>query len=258
VSLNKPDDFLFVKTNSAFDAVFVIDDALLVGGKESNHIAPETFITIKRFAIRDLAGMEVKESNPPADPSVGTLRHPVMATRLKEAPPAQAAPTAAVNPPADSNPSNTAPAPTVSAAPGTPEAPGTVQKLPGKDIAPSIKASFESGPIASSGIHGIGVGTTDATATDAPVAGGLVTFGRSPGAITAAKIDPTATLAKLAEGSATLTQFFCPPERTIVQITLHPYTPGWDWMAQIGTTKLVDSQRQQNFTQRLLRTGQGG
>lgn len=65
VVLNRVDDFLFLNTAEAggFDAVFMVDkNTALVAGKKSNEIAPGTFLSVKRTANIDLAGLAVGET----------------------------------------------------------------------------------------------------------------------------------------------------------------------------------------------------
>jgi uncharacterized membrane protein required for colicin V production len=251
VLLNKPDDFLFAKEDGAIDAVFVVDDSLLVGGKTSNKLAPGTLITVKRAATLDLSDKPVQETIP-SDPSVQLVMNEVFAAMdlpgMKLPPPN---PTAVAPPQANASPGTgsvdnsvpapiTPPTPTPDVTPTPITPPAEVEHPPGKSIAPSLTATVDTGVLAP-GFHGIGVNTADAAATDTPVAGGTITF-KAPGAISVAKIDPTATLAKLGDGTSSLTQFYCPTDKAMVQICLHQYSNiGWAWIGQLASIDLVDA-----------------
>lgn len=67
--LNKPDDFLFVQGDDAFDAVFMVDSSLLAGDK----LADGVFINVKRFGYDDLSGHDVKKTIKP-DKQVRVMR----------------------------------------------------------------------------------------------------------------------------------------------------------------------------------------
>ena len=245
VLLDKPDDFLFVKEDHSFDAVFVVDSSLVEGGKDANHIAHDVKLTIKRFATFDLTGTDVLETIP-SDPSVEVLRNPVLMEKLKL--PAQAAtPVTAPRPVVGNNPAipvapNATPSTPDAVTPPAPVVAVEPQKLPGKDIASSIKATVDTGILAPGTSGGIGVSTAGTAAADSPVAGGTVTFGKTAGAISAAKIDPTVSLTKLSEGASSLTQLYCPPDRVMVQIAIKPYKDiGWAWIGQLGSIYLLDT-----------------
>ncbi len=65
VVTNRIDDFLFLNTAEAtgFDAVFMVDKSILVGGKnKTTEVAPGTFINVKRLATVDVAGMTVADT----------------------------------------------------------------------------------------------------------------------------------------------------------------------------------------------------
>jgi hypothetical protein len=246
VLLDKPDDFLFVKADGAFDAVFVVDSSLVTAGAAADHVAPETFINIKRTASLDLSGQEISKRIP-ADPSVSVIRNPFLLKELK-LPPPSATPAATESPARSAAeptaaPISAAPVPesTVAASPiAAPMTPPAPQIQPGKELAASVIASLDS-TILAPGFNAIGVNTAATSATDAPVAGGTVSFGKSAGAISTAKIDPTATLSQLRDGTTSLTQLYVPENRAAVQVTLHPYTPSWEWMPQLSSIALVDS-----------------
>jgi hypothetical protein len=237
--LNKPDDFLFVTEGNSFDAVFLVDQSLLTG-KTKIQVSPETFISIKRFANIDLSDKVVKTSIP-YDASVAVIRGAVLADRLKKVlpppPAAGAAPAAAATP--EAAPNTPAPPP-VTPAPSAdvPTTPTPAQPRPDAAISDTLTATASVGFMTSDTVS-LGTTNTDADGQNALVAGGSMNL--KGGLIAAAKVDPTNTLADLAQGPQQASKFFVPDNRTMIQVAIRPYDTSWSWINTLGATQLVDT-----------------
>jgi uncharacterized membrane protein required for colicin V production len=246
ILLDSPDDFLFVKTGDEFDAAFLVDESLLKGsGKNSNVFVDGVFLSVKRFGLVDLAGTEVK-SPYVGEAGVKMARNQYVLQELKLPPPNySSAPAVASNQPvsngggAPQNPSTPQPTPVTPVTPSD-NATAPPQPVAGKEISSvDLDAKVSSGILAPGSIS-IGTIAADQEAKDAPVAGGKISL--TGGQISAATIDPTATITKLGEGASAYQQFFVPQDKAMVQVQLQPYSSDWtDLMSQYGKTSLVDS-----------------
>jgi hypothetical protein len=240
ILLDTPDDFLFVKTGDSFDAAFLVDESLLTPiDKNSNGFVPGVFISVKRFGLVDLTGTKVG-SPYVGDPGVKMIRPGYTIETLK-LPPANYAPA----PAAPSNPQSNRPSPaasnTAQPAPATPtDTASAPQPSAGKEISSEdLVASIDTRFLAPGSIS-IGTNAADQDAKDAAVAGGKISL--TGGQISAATIDPTASLTKLGDGASAYVQFFCPQDKVMVQVQIHPYSSNWtDWMTDYGKTVLLDS-----------------
>jgi hypothetical protein len=235
VLLNMPDDFLFVKEGDSFDAVFVVDQSLLAG-KTTIKVAPETFISVKRFANIDLSGMAVKTVIP-YDSGVADIHNSYLDDKLKKSGPAPAA----TGTPAPAAQTNTPPAqpatPTEVPGNATPQ-PSAAQPRADAPISDTLTATAGVGFVASTSIV-LGTTSTDADAQNTLVAGG--TMNLKGGLIAAAKVDPTQTLADLGQGPSQATKFFVPADRTMIQIAIHPYETNWNWINSLAATQVIDT-----------------
>jgi uncharacterized membrane protein required for colicin V production len=232
VLLNKPDDYLFVKEDKMVDAVFVVD-ANLLSGQKPIKMSPGTSITIKRFSDFDLSGETVQDGLT-SNADVQVMRPKVLADRLKPyLPPAapEVASGAAAAP---------AGSPSTPAAAGdtSPAAPAGPQPVPGKEVAQDISASTGN-TLQVTGLNAIATTSSDDNAKDAPVPGGKISV--KGGKISVATIDPTATLQQLNAADTSYTQFYCPSNRVMVQVTIHPYANNWNWINELSSTNVVDS-----------------
>ena len=252
VLLDKPDDFLFAKSDGGFDAVFVVDDMLLTGGKGAIKVSPNVSITVKRFADLDLSGMDVSESLT-SDASTNLVRTSLLINdrlkgKLPPPAPTVAAPVAKTSAqsvtPANSG-SNSGNAPPNPGGPaqgipsqGTPAVVAPPQPQPGKEIAADISGYAGNG-FRAPGSVSVSTAIAGADAQDAAVAGGTVSLKESK--ISVAKIDPSATLSQLGAADNSYSELYCPPDRTMVQVAVHPYQLGWDWVGQFGTVKVTDA-----------------
>jgi hypothetical protein len=233
VVLNRVDDFLFVKADDSFDAVFLVNSSVIT---PDNKIKEGVLISVKRFGLVDLSGKTVETKIKP-DPGVKVLRHPLLAKELPAAPAAQSTP--AATPQANNPPASNVPAPAIStpATPEAPAAPAVPQPTADRPIAQDI-----SGSIGNSLASSIQLGTTanDQDAKEAPVPGGgkMTLVG---GQIGSATVDPTVSISDLTQGVQQSGQLIEPQDRKMVQVQVQPYTPGWDMLADLSSVAVVDS-----------------
>jgi uncharacterized membrane protein required for colicin V production len=246
VLLNKPDDFLFAKQDGGVDLVFVVDEKLVTGAKNDIKLADGVSISIKRFADLNLSDMPVDPSLT-SDPSSDLIRNKLLTDRIKAYAP-EAAPvassggqTASPAPSAGGGQSSTPSANSAqtSVAPtNTSPAVTAPQPAPGKEIAEDITAFTGTG-FRAPGLTAISTTAADPDAKDAPVAGGTISL--KEGKIIAAKVDPTKTLTDLNSADNSYNQFAAPAGFVMVQVAVHPYQAGWDWIGQTSNIALIDS-----------------
>jgi hypothetical protein len=242
ILLDKPDDFLFVKTGDEFDAAFLVDESLLKGsGKNTNALVDGVFISVKRFGVVDLANMDVK-SPYTADPGVKAIRQGYTMQERKLPPanysavpaaPSRQSSSGAGNTPQTSNTPRSAPtaSDTAAAAP---------QPKPGKEISSEdLEATVSDGILVTGSVQ-IGANAASQDAKDIAVAGGKISL--VGGLIASASIDPSDTISKLEEGASTYNQFISQQGKKLVQVEVQPYSDNWtDWMSNFSNTALIDS-----------------
>jgi hypothetical protein len=154
-----------------------------------------------------------------------------------------ALPAAPVAPATPSNPAPSSAQPPVSVATppsntdNTPPAPVTPQPTADRPIAQDITAN-----VGNSLASSIQLGTTvnDQEAKDAPVPGGgkMTLVG---GQIGSASVDPNVSISDLAQGTQQTGQLIEPQDRKMVQVQVQQYNPGWGFLPNLGTAKVIDS-----------------
>ena len=219
----KPDDPLFLDLSAgpgAIDFAFMVDASdVLTGGKAGvPKVADGVFVSVKRYGIVDLSGASVKLSLPtPTEPG------PIRKSDLAKEKGLDAAITAAA-PAAES--STPAPPPTAAPAPAAPLAEAAIALVPS-----SAKVSAELP-------RNIGVTTTDVNAQNVNVAGGTVSLTDSRMAMI--RVDPTATLDKLAAGDNQIPDLFVADGKKMIQVSTGS-TPPTDWASTANSIKLTDA-----------------
>jgi hypothetical protein len=224
-------------------------DSSIAPGKTDIKVTDGTSISIKRLANLSLSGLSVDQPIT-SDPGSDLIRNPLLVQRLKPLLP-DAAPTFAAAPtsgsPQASNsgggqtsrpPANNSQTPTPVTPTNTPPVVTAPQAAPGKEIAEDITAFTGTG-FRAPGLTAVSTTAADPDAKEAPVAGGTISL--KDGKITAAKVDPTKTLTDLNAADNSYNQFSCPAGFVMVQVAVHPYTVGWDWIGQTANTAMIDS-----------------
>ena len=218
----KPDDPLFLDLSAgggAIDFAFMVDTGdVLTGGKNgAPAVADGAFINVKRYGIVDLTGMSVKSSIP--TPSEAG---PIRKVELIKEKSLDTAVTAAASPT------------------GSPAMPAAPSAAP-----PAAAASPENSAVLASPVarvsaelpRNIGVTTTDVNAQNVSVAGGTVSL--SDSRMELIKIDPTATLDKLAAGDNQIPDLFVPDGKKLVQV--QATASAADWATKAEQLKLTDA-----------------
>ncbi len=216
----KPDDFLFLdfgtSGSQSVDAAFLIDRDDLMGDAKATTIPAGRFIEVKRSGRVDLSGKTINTDYSPS-PDVNVLRKKIQMDRI------HAAPTPAL--PSTPRASIPAPAPRPAPIENPPPQPPVAQTPPQTSASSAAQVSPQLP-------YKIGVNTSDGEAQNVAVAGGTVSLKDSR--LDLVKIDPTATLDKLAVGDSQLTELYVPDGKKIVQVPTR---------ASAGTSppKLVDA-----------------
>jgi hypothetical protein len=222
VQAARPDDFQFlnIKTgNASIDAVFLVDNDVLVGGKTSNLVAPNTFISVKRFGLLNLGDQPIGPITPP------TASQPMRTEVYKERTKIPAA--AAAEAPAETTPA----APAAPAAkPAETPAPAPVE--PAK---PTASATASVSPRLS---FSVGCKTDNINDPNVTVDGGTVAL--SNGNISVAQINPVDP-ADLAKGDSPVKDLAVPDGFKAVQVTYTTTADPFAWVQQVGAIQVVDA-----------------
>jgi hypothetical protein len=205
--LQKPDDFLFMDFGTAgqlaVDVAFLVDRADLFGDarKPTDTIPDGPFIEIKRLARMDLSG-RMFDSSYTASADVAVMRKKIAIDKIKVSPITVVTVQAGAPP-----------APTVRTRPTAPVE--TPVATPDVTTPPAVSGDLAK--ISSAIAYKIGVNTSDDNAQGVAVAGGTISLKDSR--LSIVKIDPTATLDKLAAGDSQLTDLYVPDGQKVVQMT---------------------------------------
>ena len=228
--LSKPDDFLFLNVkggDGSFDAVFQVGNGVIVGsGKPGgeNRVAPNTFISVKRFGVMDLSDQPVVDPIT-ASPNPDPMRETVLMDELKQL--SAAAPAAA------------APTPTpVTPTARTPETPTPAVATPTPVPEPAKPTASASGSISTTLSFAIGCKTDNADDPNVTVAGG--TMALKGGNIAGAHIDPVG-LADLTKGDSQLKELAVPDGYKLVQISYTSAGDASDWTKSASAIQLADA-----------------
>lgn len=224
--MQKPDDPLFLDLSGApgaIDFAFMVDrsDVLASGSQSASTTAPKvadgTFISVKRYGLVNLGGDKVKSSIPvPA--AAGPMRKIGLATQEHLG---VAATGSEASPNGETSPTPTPQHPR----PAAPVAP---------PAAPAIDAS--SAKVSDELPHTIGVSTTDIDGKNIKVHGGKVSLSNSN--MSVVQVDPSVSLAQLANGDNALTALYTPDGKKMVQISTSSNPPS-DWAANAQKINLV-------------------
>jgi hypothetical protein len=187
----------------AVDVAFLVDRADLFGDarKPTDTIPDGPFIEIKRLARMHLSG-RMFDSSYTASADVAVMRKKIAIDKIKVSPITVVTVQAGAPP-----------APTVRTRPTAPVE--TPVATPDVTTPPAVSGDLAK--ISSAIAYKIGVNTSDDNAQGVAVAGGTISLKDSR--LSIVKIDPTATLDKLAAGDSQLTDLYVPDGQKVVQMT---------------------------------------